>query len=76
MLILADRQRSPVLAVRRLLLRYQQHDQAPSADGKCSQLLGAAPAHAARPAVDAECKRDRASPAAAYRGDSLRISPI
>lgn len=55
---------------------YQQHSQAPSADGKCSHLSGAAPAPAARPAADVERKRDRAGPAAARRGDSLRLSPI
>lgn len=43
---------------------------------KCSQLPGAAPAPAAGPPADAEHKRDRASPAAVHRGDSLHISLI
>ena len=55
---------------------YQQHGQAPSAHGKCSQLPGAAPVPAAGPAADAKCKQDQAGPAAAHRGGSLRTNPI
>lgn len=49
---------------------YQQHGQAPSADGKCSQMPWAAPALTFGHDADADCKCDQASPTAACRGDS------